>query len=863
MTFGEGSRLGHFVLHEELGAGGMGVVYRAHDDNLRREVAIKLLLPERAGGEQQQRRFLREARAAAALSHPNIVTVFEIGEHQGQAFIVMELVDGHALRDSIGDDSVPMPRRLAWAHAVAAALSEAHRRGLVHRDVKPENVMITPDARVKVLDFGIAHRTTIDAEADTAHALTATVDEGVAGTPAYMAPEQIKNKPVEASADQFAWGVVVYELLTGKLPWEGSDLLSLTAAIVSQQPERPRAIDRRIPKAVEDTVMRALAKEPDERWPSMAEVMQRLAHYAASTTSNQTLQPTTSYPPPAKPPSARTRRLIAGALALAAAMAVVFLAMSPPAGRSVAAPSASVTASATAAGGVMSLPEPNCSAEATSHYKSGLRAVRDGNYETAHQRFQAAVDADGNCAGAWYRLAMTGRSHLPPSELREVYQTALGFKSDLTPRDRALLDAYEPLIARHPVDRRAFGRRMVALTRRYPNDAEIASKAAFHAGHLTLDERVTIARRATAIDPQHADGYQAVGRMLTLSGRLDDARNAGMDCLDRVPAAADCIKDLTWVEAQLGACVDMEKHARQWVVQSPRTTQGYRMIAHALIGQERARALVEEALRQRWARLPDVERTSTELVERAQLLAWYGRFDEAAAALAELEKAIEGNANLEPHAHAALLSLELNYERGDDEEVRRIATDYLARKDLWTQNLAIDEMVGFFHHEPRMLAAMLDDTSEAQAEALADWRARMEGSVLNEAARWAFGVASVSHDDERARDAASQFPNAAKGVHVFAWAGRSPVAAAMTGRTLSLAKRSEGVTFLRAAASSCTALTAPFVASRVQLWLAEALHRGDDDRAACEVLAPLLKRWDKARSRTVIAAKRLRNELDC
>src|SRR5271154_4081434 len=224
-----GDTFDRYTIEAPLGQGGMGCVYRAHDPRLGRRVALKVISDGQRDGQgdaDANARLLREARAAAALGHPNAVTIFDVGEYEGTPFIVMELVLGRTLRGAVGDASVPAARCLAELGDVARALAVAHKRGLVHRDIKPENVMVREDGVVKVLDFGIARRQggSIDPHGHTeTPALPTLTNEGVKlGTPVYMAPEQIRGDALDGRTDQFAWGVVAYELCTGALPWRGA-----------------------------------------------------------------------------------------------------------------------------------------------------------------------------------------------------------------------------------------------------------------------------------------------------------------------------------------------------------------------------------------------------------------------------------------------------------------------------------------------------------------------------------------------------------------------------------------------------------------------------------------------------------------
>jgi serine/threonine-protein kinase len=278
-----GDKLAHYTIESMLGSGGMGAVYLAVDSRLHRRVALKVILdtdkPEEV--EESAARLLREARAAASLTHPNIVGVFDVGESEGRVYLAMEYVVGKTLRELMRDESIAWQRRLRWLVEVARALGAAHREGLVHRDIKPENVMVRDDGLVKVLDFGIARRTAapVDPTGKTEQAQIGTLTgKGlVVGTPMYMAPEQLKGGDPDTRTDQFSWGVMSYEVLTGERPWpEKSDLLAAVATILTEDPTSIRKHAPELPPAVEATVARTLARNADDRFESMDEIAELL-----------------------------------------------------------------------------------------------------------------------------------------------------------------------------------------------------------------------------------------------------------------------------------------------------------------------------------------------------------------------------------------------------------------------------------------------------------------------------------------------------------------------------------------------------------------------------------------------------------
>ena len=264
---------GRYELTHLIARGGMAQVYRAMDRQLERPVALKVLFPELSVDRTFVERFRREAQAAANLSHPNIVPVFDWGEDDGSYFIVMEYVEGRPLSAVLRDPQPMPPRQIATIGAgVAAALAFAHRHGVVHRDVKPGNVLITPDGDVKVTDFGIARAM------NTEESLTQT--GAVMGTAAYFSPEQAEGKGVDARSDIYSLGVVLYEMAVGRPPFTGDSPVAVASKHVRDQPVLPREANPSVPPALEAVVMKAMAKNPDDRYASAEELRADLLRFA-------------------------------------------------------------------------------------------------------------------------------------------------------------------------------------------------------------------------------------------------------------------------------------------------------------------------------------------------------------------------------------------------------------------------------------------------------------------------------------------------------------------------------------------------------------------------------------------------------
>jgi serine/threonine protein kinase len=284
MNLQPGTRLGHFQIVAPLGAGGMGEVYRATDTKLGRDVALKVLPAQLANDPERLARFRREARAVAALNHPNIVTIHSVDEapsaSSGQAsvhFLTMELVEGQSLDRTIPERGLPVDRIVEIGSAIADALAAAHERGIVHRDLKPANVMVTPEGRVKVLDFGLAKvaqgfspawgpssspASDIDATLTSAGRTAVGV---VMGTPAYMSPEQVAGRPVDPRTDIFSLGVILYEMATGKRPFDGASSAELASAILRDAPQPVHETRADLPADFARIVRRCLEKDARQR----------------------------------------------------------------------------------------------------------------------------------------------------------------------------------------------------------------------------------------------------------------------------------------------------------------------------------------------------------------------------------------------------------------------------------------------------------------------------------------------------------------------------------------------------------------------------------------------------------------------
>lgn len=284
-----GSSIGHYRIVSKIGAGGMGEVYKAHDARLDREVAIKVLPSEMSRDEDRLRRFEQEAKATSALNHPNILTVYDIGEHDGSPFIVSELLEGEELRERLDEGSIPIRKVTEYAQQIVSGLSAAHEKGIVHRDLKPENLFITKDDRVKILDFGLAKLSEPEAVATGSedHTRKALTNPGVVmGTVGYMSPEQVRGTQTDHRSDIFSFGVILYEMITGRRAFQEESLAETMSAIAKEEPAEITESNPNVNPALERIVRRCLEKKPDRRFQSTADLGFALESLSAPTSSS-------------------------------------------------------------------------------------------------------------------------------------------------------------------------------------------------------------------------------------------------------------------------------------------------------------------------------------------------------------------------------------------------------------------------------------------------------------------------------------------------------------------------------------------------------------------------------------------------
>ncbi|HWS56710.1 MAG TPA: tetratricopeptide repeat protein, partial [Pyrinomonadaceae bacterium] len=512
-----GTTISHYRILGQIGEGGMGVVYVAEDTRLGRRVAVKI--PHAGRDERHYRsRFLREARAVSALNHKNIAAVFDYGETpEGSPFIVMELVTGQTLGDILTGAGLTVARAVEVTSQVAEALAEAHRRGIVHRDVKPSNVIITDRGETKVLDFGLAKQLDNGEGNGNGGSLAAshTRSDVVIGTPLYLSPEQARGAPVDGRSDIFALGALLYECVAGRPAFSGSNVIEIGAQVLHVTPAPPSQFNPRVPPELDRVALKALAKRPEERYQTADEMVADLARVRARLSGEDT---------------ARTRRLTTDAHLTRSSMLIT---LAENLRRPRISPLAFIGALALVALGIAgfiyfgrpSLHEPT--GEVRALYESGVEALREGAYHKASGILREVVAADDDYALAHARLAEAlmelDNQHSATDELLTITRLVPD-RSALPEHDRLYLDAVTATAQRkYPEAVRAY-EALRALDPKQPHVHVDLGRA--YDRNNEPDKAVASYTAATTLAPGYATAYLGLGTLHARQKNLSGATTA-------------------------------------------------------------------------------------------------------------------------------------------------------------------------------------------------------------------------------------------------------------------------------------------------------------------------------------------------
>jgi eukaryotic-like serine/threonine-protein kinase len=535
MTLPAGTRLGRYELLGPLGVGGMGEVYRAKDARLGREVAVKVL-PRAEGSPEKRKRFLLEAQAASALNHPGIVTVHDAGHEESVDYIVMEIVEGRTLREILEAGPLAVDDALGYVRQAAAALAVAHAAGIVHRDLKPQNLMVTTSGQLKILDFGLAHvgMGAVDSLSPTRERLTECGT--VLGTPGYMSPEQVAGGTIDAQTDVFSLGVILYEMLTGRMPFRGSSVAALLYDIVHREPVPASRHRPGLAPEVTGVLDAMLNKDPKLRPANGGELLEALSGVfpAGATVQRKGVASAFRAWLGSRHPAAATALVVAAA---AVALGALFTLGRWPLGRG-----SVVGRSASPAAGAAGAPSASSVASAYDRYLEGLRLSRrwydDASLDGAIRLFREATSLDPSFALAFARLADAQRTRYAvtrdKSWLAEASKNAAE-GARLNPGLAPVQVVLGRILATKGNNDLAFAsfQRALAID---PNDAEANQVIARQYERLGRPKDAENAyRKASSLDPESFSILDSWANFLFRQGRFDEATRLWQDVIRLAP----------------------------------------------------------------------------------------------------------------------------------------------------------------------------------------------------------------------------------------------------------------------------------------------------------------------------------------
>jgi serine/threonine protein kinase/lipopolysaccharide biosynthesis regulator YciM len=508
-------QISHYRIIKKLGAGGMGEVFLAEDIKLDRKVAIKMLPSRSIGNEQAKKRLFREARAAATLDHPNICAIHEIGEEGDCAFIVMQYIEGTILSGSIQNGPLSPLDIADIGIQASAALAEAHSHGIIHRDIKPQNMIVTPRGQVKVLDFGLAKIVEDERAIQAGEVGSRLTDTGeVLGTVGYMSPEQLKDLPIDTRSDLFSLGVTLYECATGKAAFTGSSRIQISLQVIQFDPPRPSHLNSDIPFELDNVIMKALAKDVDERYQSADELLADLSNLqiALKDGSAFNTRPLTPVPGSSRPQVAisAARKFLKGPSAAKVGLLLVpLLIIGVWVGIRMSRPS-------------LNQPSP----DAKRWYDRGTTGIREGAYYQASKALESAVDLDDKFALAHARLAEAYVEIDYTDRAMEELIRAISLVRDraaLPTVDSMYLDAIEATV------RRDFGSAIDNYRKIAERASDLEKSSAYvdlgrsYEKNENIDKAIEYYTEAAKADPQSAPAFL---RLAILYGRRQDLKNA-------------------------------------------------------------------------------------------------------------------------------------------------------------------------------------------------------------------------------------------------------------------------------------------------------------------------------------------------
>ncbi|MFO0548440.1 MAG: protein kinase [Polyangiaceae bacterium] len=897
---------GRYRVDGLLGAGGMGVVARARDLRLDRDVALKFLSSATIGDLGARARLLREARAMAAFEHPHVAHVYDAGETaDGGAYLAMELVVGETVRSKLRS-AWPVRERLRALIDAARALGAAHAVGLIHRDVKPDNLMVRKDGRVVLLDFGIVRRREVDPLGNDPTTSKLTGKDAIIGTLAYMSPEQALADELDGRSDQFSFGVTAFEVLTGEHPWPTATHAALLSAILTQK--TPRASERASVSADLDAALaRAMAKEPRDRFPTMEALADALE--AASTSASAQVEhdapadgssdagtasdafakteiatPTPSFDArgsaarPVERPRGRALAagvafaLVAFAAGIGAWIATRHARPNEMVAQSASAPSVATTSSAAPEVELEELAAGTQNQEARQAFLAGVRAWHDGDLERAHRGWDQARELDpAFVAPDLWRAADAALSDVIYA--RSLYEKVAASHATLSGTNEELAQALIPCIQKEPPDNAACVLRLRAACERRPDDALLAGWLAWTRlgtewpSTSVLDD----IDRALELDPTLVQMLGAKAQTLAYLGRFDEALATTASCEAKAPSASSCLATEAFVLLQRGDCRPLSDLARRWRAVDSQAPGPYLFLAGSALDERQPVEAVRELLAQDESRTPEAMRPLEVLSNRIYADVLAGDFADTEQATKDAASLVAALPDRASHVAWAVPAIELARETGRLDEAGRIAEGLMLRLGSWQADPRAEDWAMSKDGEPYLLDVLVEsgrlserDRAERRDAWLRAWRAR--AVPFFHPYLWLYAYGGLVHDQRGASEALATLP--AGGVPTF----YPPILPALfapdagLGQMYLLAGRpQESLPFLRKITRGCVGIWTPWQYVRGFLALGQALEATGEKSGACAAYQSVLTSWGKAQPRSTTAekAKALSLRLGC